>query len=197
MNAGRTQVLHIRGEHAELLTIPGMILVLSDEGTRLYGVDTDRDQTVSVDLTTRRVTPASALLGRDGKPFSITTGRGQLQFSRPAAAQLGTFPVVAAHEPGGPVGYGVQVATDQEGTLHLFFMGMTLADERQDVGGYASIRPDGSLTPVGAMRTPFTPANLYMIVSNNLGVRPGTNEVTMLYVDVDGIHVYRRVAPSG
>jgi hypothetical protein len=104
--------------------------------------------------------------------------------------------VVAAHEPGGSVGYGVQVATDQDGTLHLFFMGLPLADERQDVGGYASIRPDGSLTPVEAMRTPFTPANLYTTASN-LWVRPGTDEVTMLYVDVDGIHVYRRVAALG
>jgi hypothetical protein len=104
--------------------------------------------------------------------------------------------VVTAHEPGGPVGYSAQVATDQEGTLHLFFAGIPLADERQDVGGYASIRPDGSLTPVEAMRTPFTEANLYTTASN-LWVRPGTNEVTMLFADVDGIHVYRRVAPLG
>jgi putative cell wall-binding protein len=196
MNAGRTEVLRIRGDHAELLAIPGSILVLSDDGTRLYGVDIDRDQTVSIDLTTPRVTPATALLGRDGKPFTITTEPGQLWFSRPVAAQIGTFPVVAARDPGGPVGYGVQVATDQEGTLHLFFMGIPLADERQDVGGYASIRPDGSITPVEAMRTPFTPANLYSTASN-LWVRPGTDEVTMLFVDVDGIHVYRLVAPPG
>jgi hypothetical protein len=199
MNPGGTEVLRIRGDRGELLTIPGTILVLSDDGTRLYGVDIDRDQTVTIDLASQTVTPVSALLGRDGKPFSITTGPGQLQFSRPAAAQHGTFPVVADNETGGPAAYGVQVATDQEGTLHLFFMGMPLTahDEPEDVGGYASIRPDGSLTPVEAMRTPFTPANLYMISSNNLWVRPGTNEVTMLYVDVDGIHVYRRVAPPG
>jgi hypothetical protein len=198
MTPNRTEVLRIRGDHGELLTIPGPILVLSDDGTRLYGVDTDLDQTVSIDLASQTVTPVSALLGRDGRPFSVTTGPGQLQFSRPVAAQHGTFPVVADNETGGPVGYSVQVATDQEGTLHLFFMGIPLTahDEPEDLGGYASIRPDGSLTPVEATRTPFTQANLYMTASN-LWVRPGANEVTMLFVNVDGIHVYRRVAPPG
>jgi hypothetical protein len=52
--------------------------------------------------------------------------------------------------------------------------------------------PDGTVAPVESLRSPYTAANLYLTTSN-LWVRPGTNEVTMLYVETDGVHVYRRL----
>jgi putative cell wall-binding protein len=188
----RTEVLVVREGRAQRLVWPQPLHVVDDDGTRLYGVDVRTGAAFAADLASGRMTPVSAFRGRDGQPYTVTATRGQLRVTRPAVGQSRSLPVLAAPPPGGPAGYAVQLATGSDGEIHLFLEGYATTHPNPAVGGITTVRADGTVAPAEPVLR--DDPRMLRTMGAWVGTRPGTSEAWLMVVEIDGLHVYRRIS---
>jgi len=91
---------------------------------------------------------------------------------------------------GGAAFVSVEAATGEDGSLHLLLIGVAEGDESVQLAGYLSISGDGAVGPVEAVRDPFSPSDPGSPA--HLGVRPGSSDPWLMFVDEDGVRVFTR-----
>jgi hypothetical protein len=184
-----TSVLRLRDGVIDAIDVPGGWFPSYDDGRLLYAFSPEREL-LAVDPDTGSVAPVEAFRTRAGTRFRLSVTPGSLRVELPDAGVDRTLPVLAPEEVGGTVGYSIEAVSTVDGALHLFVLGLSDAAESVQLAGYLTITPDGDVSPTEPVRDPFTPADPGSPA--HLVVRPGTDEVSFVVVDTDGVHVYTR-----
>ncbi|MFO7547955.1 MAG: hypothetical protein R6X29_03625 [Acidimicrobiia bacterium] len=186
---GETSVLRLRDGIIDAVRIPGEWISRYDDGKLLYAF-TFENELLVVDVDAATAEPTEWFLTRPGARFGLVVEPGELRLDLPDVPQEVVIPVEAPPEIGGTVYVSAEVVSTADGSLHLFLLGLADADESIQLAGYLTVGPDGSVSAVEPVRDPFTEADPGS--PSRLGVRPGTDEVSFMFIDPDGVRVFRR-----
>jgi hypothetical protein len=184
-----TTILRLSEGTFETTVLNRQFVPRTDDGTTLYGFDIEDTTFLEVDPTTGNATETEWFRTRSGSRFGITAVPGKLTVSLPDASVEHTLTFEAA-EVGGSAFLSLEVAAGEDGTLHLFIIGFPERDESLQLAGYMTIAKDGTLGPLEPMRDPFTPADPGS--PSHLGVQPATSTPWLMFIDEDGVRVFRR-----
>jgi hypothetical protein len=185
-----TAILRARSEEIDVVSVDVLFFPRVDDGRLLYGFSADDDATLlEVDPNTGIDTPTDWFRTRAGTRFRVGAGPGELHLELPDAG-VDTVLTVVAGELGGPALFGIEVASGIDGTLHLFFSGVAAADESVGLSGYLTVAPDGAVGGLEPTRSPFSAADPGS--PSHLGVQPGTNDPWLMFIDEDGVRIFRR-----
>jgi hypothetical protein len=193
LGSGSTRLLIMRSGVIEGAEIATELVPRVDDGVLLYGftVGEGASSPVVVDVNEVESAETEWFLARNGDRFRLTVGAGELRIETPdASPPMDRTLSVEAGEVGGPAFFSLESATGEDGTLHLLLVGFTEADESLQLAGYLTVAADGTLSRVEPMRDPFTAADPGSPA--HLGVRPGTSDAWLMFVDTDGVRVFRR-----
>jgi hypothetical protein len=173
-------------------SVPVEMTPRADDGKVLYGFTFGEDSSlVSVDPSTETARPVDWFTTRNGQRFAVTAGADGLGVELPDLYPPATIQLdFEAGEIGGPAYVMVEVATSADGTMHLFLLGFPERDERLQLAGYLTISADGEVGQVEPMINPFSISDPG--TPTRLGVRPGTSDVTFMYIGDDGVRVFTR-----
>lgn len=185
-----SRLLRVKGASVTgVLTSIGVVIV-ADDGKRLYGFDFD-NHPVSVDPATGVVTPVSWFRTQAGNRYRITPAAGKITIALPDSrgrTQL-VMPVRAAGM-SGAVHPSVELAAGADGDLHLLVLGISESDESVQLAGYATVTANGVASPMEPMRDPTSPADPGSPA--HLGIRPGATQPFLVFVDPAGLRSYLR-----
>jgi hypothetical protein len=163
----------------------------ADDGRLLYGFDWEASQPVVADLETLVVTNTEWFIDRAGNRYQVSAGPGGMRVELPDASPPAVVDLpFEAEELGGGAYVSAEVASDNDGALHFFLLGFPELDESRQLAGYLTITADGTVGPIEPMRNPFSPAD--PASPARLGVRPGTSDPWIMFIDPDGVKVYHR-----
>lgn len=162
-----------------------------DDGALAYGFD-ETGALVGVDPVAGSTTPTDWFMTQAGARFLIEMSDGGLHIVLPDAptAVDRVLPLVSAADPTVRAFGSIEVTTTADGRIHVLMLGASEADETTQLGGFFSILPDGTVTPVVEVRNPFSPSDPGSPA--HLGAAFGATQPWYMIVDTDGIHVYRR-----
>ena len=158
-----------------------------DDGATLYGFDDSN--LLEVDPTSGNTTETEWFRTRNSSRFRITVSPGEMTVSLPDVSVEHTL-TFEAGEVGGGAFLSLEVATGEDGMLHLFMTGLTDLDESLQLAGYMTISADGALGALEPMRDPFPPSDPGS--PSHLGVRPGSSTPWLMFIDEDGVRAFRR-----
>lgn len=192
VDAGRTTFLRLRGTNLDSFAVAQEMIPRTDDGTIVYGFSFDEGSNrIAVEPRDGVAGVVDWFLTRGGQRFRVEGGTGGLLVELPDASPATTVELeFEAAEVGGPVYLSLEVATGNDGTIHIFMLGYPERDETLQLAGYLSISPNGDVSDVEPMRNPFSDAD--PASPSRLGVRPGTNDVTYMVVTEEGVTVYVR-----
>lgn len=179
-----TALFRLRDGVLDEIAIDGSFVPTYDDGRLLYGF-TGRGRPAAVDPTDGSMEPARRFRTPSGQPFSLEVG-GRLEIELAGTSKV--LPIRTSS--GAPAHVGVQLRAGADGTLHLYLVGSGEDDESVQLVGATQVGPDGRVTEVEALATPFSeadpgsPAQLVMA--------PGSSIPMLVYVLTDGVHVYER-----
>ncbi len=187
-----TVFLRIKDGEIDSFSVPFEMTPRADDGEILYGFSFDEDSAlIAVDPVAETAEKVEWMVGRDGRRFTVAAGAGGLTIHLPDASPAATIDLeFEAAEIGGPVYVMVEVVTGADGTIHLFLLGFPERDERVQLAGYTTISPDGQVSSMEPTINPFSISDPG--TPTRLGVRPGTSDVTFMYIGGDGVRVYVR-----
>lgn len=190
--SGDTRVMLLRDGVVMGSTVPREVGVRVDDGSLLYGsaLGDESATPVVVDVNAGTTSDTEWFLARNGDRFRITSSRDQLRIEMPDAPFDRTFELEAG-EVGGRAFASIEAATGEDGSLHLFLIGLAEDDESVQLAGYLKVGSDGTVSPVEKVRNPFSPSDPGS--PSHLGVRPGTSDPWLMFIDEDGVRVYTRV----
>jgi hypothetical protein len=188
---GMTEVLRLRDGVIDSIYMDREWIPRTHDGVLLYGFLWDGPP-IEVDLANETVTEVDWFRTRTGARYRVTPGPGTLRIELPDTSPPvdRELSVVTPAAVGGRVFMSLEVVSTADGVLHLFILGFSDADDRVQLGGYLTIAPDGAVGPMEPVRNPFTEADTGS--PSRLGVRPGTNEVSLMFIDTDGVRVFTR-----
>ncbi len=187
-----TTILRLYEGDFETTLLDRQFIPRSDDGVLLYGFDLEDTSTpLMFDLATGTAAQTEWFQARNGNRYRITAAPGELTVSLPdATPPIEHTLTFEAAEVGGSAFLALEVASGEDGTLHLFILGFPERDESLQLAGYLTIGSNGALGPLEPMRDPFTPADPGSPA--HLGVRPGTSAPWIMFIDEDGVRVFRR-----
>jgi hypothetical protein len=184
-----TAVLMVRDGAASSLSLPSAALVRTDDGTRLFGFDTDDNQ-IEVDLDAAMVSPVDWFSSRAGQRYRLSLADQTLRIQQPDADPPSdrSLAMLAPDPPGGGAFASAEVASGVGGGLYLLLIGLAQEDESLQLGGFTTVHPDGRIDQIETVRDPFSPADPNS--PSHLGARPGTDDAWLMFVDEDGVRVF-------
>lgn len=191
--ADGTAVLRADATGVDQILIPSLVSPRTDDGALAYGFD-ETGALQAVDPVAGTVSPAEWFRTQTGARFLIEIGSGGLRLRLPDAPVPvdRILPLVTAADPTIPAFASLEVTTTADGRIHLLLLGASAADEATQLGGYTTILPDGTVTPVLAVRNPFTPSDPGS--PGHLGAAFAATQPFYMVVDIDGVRIYR---PAG
>jgi hypothetical protein len=184
-----TTILRLSEGDFETTVLNRQFVPRTDDGVMLYGFDIENTIPLEVDPGSGSTTETEWFRTRSGSRFRITVALGELTVALPDAAMEKTL-TFEAGDVGGSAFLSLEVAAGEDGTLHLFILGFPERDESLQLAGYLTIGSDGTLGPLEPVRDPFTPSDPGSPA--HLGVRPGTSTPWLMFIDEDGVRVFRR-----
>lgn len=188
--SAQTRVLLMADGTLSAIAVPREVGVRVDDGRLLYGHAFDGDPgPVVIDLEAGTTAPTEWFHARNGDRFRITAEGDRLRVEMPDAGFDRTWDLEAG-EIGGRAFASVEAATGEDGSLHLLLIGIAEDDESLQLAGYLRIGGDGQVGPLEPMRDPFSPSDPGS--PSHLGMRPGSSDPWLMFVDVDGVRVYSR-----
>lgn len=186
---GETSVLRLRDGVIDAVRVPGEWIARYDDGELLYGFTFDSELLV-VDVDAASAVPTDWFFTRTGARFGLVVEPGLLRLELPDAPLVVTISIEPPPEIGGTVFFSAEVVSTADGSLHLFLLGLSNADELVQLAGYLTVGPDGTVSAVEPVRDPFSEADPG--TPSRLGVLPGTDDVSFMFIDPDGVRVFRR-----
>ncbi|HEY7703709.1 MAG TPA: hypothetical protein VID03_02645 [Acidimicrobiia bacterium] len=189
-----TAVLMVKDGMASEMSLAVAVIAKTDDGSLLYGFDTANNQ-VEVDLAAATVTPVEFFRSRTGDRYRLTLADQTLHIEQPDADPPSdrSLAILAPDPPGGGAFASAELASGVDGDLYLFMLGIAQDDESLQLGGYTTIHPDGGIDNIETVRDPFSPSDPGS--PSHLGVRPGTNDPWLMFIDEDGARVFGLRAP--
>jgi hypothetical protein len=184
-----TTILRLSEGDFETTVLNRQFVPRTDDGATLYGFDLETSTTLEVDPTSGDATETEWFHTRSGSRFRITASPGTLTVSLPDVSVEHTL-MFEAGEVGGSAFLSLEVAAGEDGSLHLFILGFPELDESLQLAGYLTIGADGTLGSLEPLRNPFTPSDPGSPA--HLGVRPGSSTPWLMFIDEDGVRVFRR-----
>ena len=186
-----TVILRVRDGDADQVEFDRQFVIRGDDGRRLYGSD-DGGATVVVDIEAGTVRDVPWPRGPDGTRYRVGVEGRRVRVQMPDASPPvdRALPVVADTLTTAPLHPSLEIAVGADGTVHLLVVAIIEGDHPSHVAGYTQVRPDGTVAPVERVRDPFSAADPGSPA--HLGVRPGSNEPWLMFVEEDGVHVYQR-----
>lgn len=187
-----TTILRLLDGEFETTLLDRQFIPRTDDGVLLYGFDiADTSTPLEVDPAAGIASETEWFKARNGNRFHIAAAPGQLTISLPdASPQVEHTLTFEADEVGGSAFLALEVASGEDGTLHLFILGFPERDESLQLAGYMTIASDGALGALEPMRDPFTTADPGS--PSHLGVRPGASDPWIMFIDEDGVRVFGR-----
>lgn len=158
------------------------------DGTYEYGFMGTR--CVRVDPATGRATGVDRLIGPGGHSFAVAlTKDGILVTTRGGTAEL---PVEAEEFPGLPVHLNIEANTSSDGTLNVLLTGIVEppGKDAATVIGFVTFDELARVITTDDVRDPTSSAD--PASGLHLGVRLGDWAPWLMFVDADGVRVYRR-----
>jgi hypothetical protein len=189
LGSGTTTILRLSEGTFATTVLNRQFVPRTDDGATLYGFDIENTLLLEVDPTSGDTTETEWFRTRSGSRFRITAAPGELTVTLPDVSVEHTLTFEAA-EVGGSAFLSLEVAAGEDGTLHLFIIGFPELDESLQLAGYLTIGADGALGALEPLRDPFTPADPGSPA--HLGVRPGSSTPWLMFIDQDGVRVFRR-----
>lgn len=183
-----TAVLRAAGGVVDTIEVPALVVPRIDDGTLAYGFGDDGGL-AAVDPITGAITPTDWFVTQTGARFRLEVTDGGLRIELPDTGVDRVLPIVTAADPAISAFGAIEVATTADGRIHLLILGASVADETTQLAGYATILPDGTVTPVVEVRNPYTLADTGSPA--HLGAAFGADAPWLMVVDLDGVHVYR------
>lgn len=188
-----TAILRADATGVDQIMLPFLMSPRADDGALAYGFD-ETGALHAVDPVAGIALPVEWFLTQTGARFMLALGSDGLRIVLPDAPVPvdRTLPLVTAADPTIPAFGSLEVTTTADGRIHLLLLAASSADETTQLGGYATILPDGTVTPVLAVRNPFTLSDTGSPA--HLGAAFGALRPWFMVVDVDGVRIYR---PTG
>jgi hypothetical protein len=183
---GRTWLLRIRDGRIDEIPVDGSFAPTYDDGVRLYGFS-GRGKPVVVDPIDGSLQHTSVYRTPSGMPFSVAVGQ-RLRLDLPEAGTSRSLRIVTSS--GAPARVGVQVRAGADDSLHLFLAGTGEDDESVQLVGATLVSPSGEVAEVEALSNPFSEADPGSPAE--LAMAYGSSTPMLVYVLVDGVHVYER-----
>jgi len=162
----------------------------TDDGVMLYGSN-DTGELLRADPISGSVSTTEWLGSRSGARYRVIARGDEVTVELPdsLSGQV-VLHLVYAADPTVPAYAGVEVETGIDGSVYLFLYGGTDSGEGGQLAGFVAIKPDGTVLPAEPSRDPFSPADPGSPA--HLGMRPGASVPWLMFVDVDGVHVFQR-----
>lgn len=184
-----TALLAMRDDQVTVFDAPGDWYPVYGDGTSLYGWGADGRPAA---LTEPGGTPEPVewMLARSGERFSLELDDTGIRIVLPDVPIEVLLPLVAPEEIGGAVHASVEVVSTRNGTLHLLILGIADGDPEIQLGGYLTVGPNGTVSGLEPIRDPHGEADPGSPA--RLGVRPDSDEVSLMFIDADGVRVYIR-----
>ncbi len=191
--ADHSVVLRADADGIDQVDLPGIVVPRVDDGVIAYGFD-DLGVLQAVDPIAGTMTPTEWLVTQTGARFLLEMTVDGLRIVLPDAAVPvdRVLPLVTAADEDIPAFGSIEAATTADGRIHVLLLGASSVDESLQLGGYLTILPDGTVTPVVAVRNPFTLSDPGSPA--HLGAAFGATEPWLMVVDLDGVRVYRPAA---
>ncbi len=186
---GGTHYVRYRDGVLDGFELPVAAVPRADDGEIIYAMDFETSGLWAVDPGTESAEPIDFMRGRDGNRYTVTVSPGNIHVDLLDSATNATFEFTA-DQVGGPAYLSIEVATDEDGTLHFFILGLPEADESLQLAGYAAVSDSGELLVLEPMMNPFTASDPGTPV--RLGVTPGTTNPTYMVIGTDGVRVFTR-----
>jgi hypothetical protein len=186
-----TSVLRIvNGEPDLAMASPSMSGSFSD-GTRIYGFGFSGSP-LALDPDIPEISRTDWFLTQTGSRFFLSVDASGLRIQLPDASPPvdRVVPIVTASDIDQAAFAGIEVTSTANGDIHVLLYGLALNDEDVQLGGFTTIRPDGSLTPVESVRNPFSDVD--PSGPSHLGARFGAQSPWMMFIDNDGLRIYSR-----
>ena len=186
-----TAVLRASDAGIDQITVEGLVVPKVDDGVVAYGFD-DTGSITAVDPIAGTVAPAEWFVTQTGARYRFEVTDEGLRIELPDAPVPvdRVLSIVTAADPTVAAFGALEVATTSDGRIHLLLIGASVADETTQLAGYTTILPDGTVTPVIAVRDPFTLSDPGSPA--HLGAAFGSTEAWLMFIDTDGVRIYRR-----
>ncbi|MBI5157615.1 MAG: hypothetical protein HZA58_06310 [Acidimicrobiia bacterium] len=183
-------VLRADADGIDQVDLPGIVVPRVDDGVIAYGFD-HLGTLQAVDPIAGTMAPTEWFVTQTGTRFLLEMSVDGLRIVLPDAAVRvdRVVPLVTAADEDIPAFGSMEAATTADGRIHVLLLGASSADESLQLGGYFTILPDGTVTPVVAVRSPFTLSDPGSPA--HLGAAYGAGEPWFMVVDTDGVRIYR------
>jgi hypothetical protein len=190
LGSGNSRLLVLDNGNLSAVELPTLFIILTDDGTSLYGSN-DTGDLVRVDPVSGETTTVDWFGNRAGTRYRLRAQGDVITIDLPdtTIGQVVIHLVYAGDETV-PAYAGVEANTGADGSLFLFLYGGTDSGEGGQLAGFVAISPDGVVSPIEPSRDPFSDSDPGSPA--HLGVRPGDSVPWLMFVDTDGVHVYRR-----
>lgn len=188
--ADHSVVLRANAGGIDQIDLPGIVVPRVDDGVIAYGFD-DLGVFQAVDPIAGTMVPTEWLVTQTGARFMLEVSPDGLRIRLPDAPVPvdRVLPLVTAADEDIRAFGSIEAASTADGRIHLLVLGASTADESLQVGGYLTVLPDGTVTPVVAVRNPFSLSDPGSPA--HLGAAYGADEPWFMVVDLDGVRVYR------
>lgn len=177
------------GQFTETVVDASVPWALTD-GVLLYGFSAADGSPHSLDPAADLPVEVEWFLARDGSRFMVSVSGSEVTVELPEAGVTKTLQLRYSDDPTVEAMAGIEVESTEDGSIHILAYGVPGTDETLDIGGIVTISPQGHVADSQPIVSPFSASDPGSPA--HLGVRPGTDTVWMMVVDVDGVHVYTR-----
>jgi hypothetical protein len=185
-----SSLLRLSDGEVTAVQVGTLFVAVTDDGQSLYGSN-DTGALFRVDPATGAAEQVEWLGNRAGTRYRVQAQGDTLTIDLPdtTIGQVVLHLVYAADETV-PAFAGVEAETGADGSLYLFLYGGTDSGDGGQLAGFVAMSADGAVTAIEPSRDPFSPADPGSPA--HLGVRPGDAVPWLMFVDTDGVHVFRR-----
>lgn len=191
LSGADTVMMRLRGSVFDEVAMSIGFIPRADDGDLVYGHEWETSRVIAANPLEGTTTETEWFRGRGGNRYRLAGGidglRVELPDASPPADVLIQF---HAEGIGGDVFLSIEVATGEDGSLHIFLLGVPERDENQQLAGYVIVSPDGVVGPIEPVRDPFSSAD--PSTPTRLGIRPGTSDPWLMFIDEDGVRVFNR-----
>lgn len=183
-----THILRVLDGEASIVDADVAMAARADDGSLIYGYGAEGGSYV-IDPRSGLATATEFFATQTGRSYRVTMGDSELVVELPDEGIEHRIPLSSTLGPE-PVHAGLEVASGADGSLHVFLLGISEADESVQLAGFGTIRPDGSVSELEPIMDPFTPADPGSPA--RLGTGHGSSTATFMVVGEQGVDVYVR-----
>ena len=172
------------------ISLSRFVNVVVTDGHSLYGFD-ESNRSVKVRPRTGSISTVSSFKGQDGRSFTISVAASRISVHRPGVNLR--LNLVEPAQPVTPIQPAVEAVVGADGKLWILATGIVEVSpgNAHDVIGLFNVSVSGGVSAVYKVRTLSSDSDPGG--GHHLGMRPGSSQPTLMFIDTDATRVYRKV----